>query len=77
MSRLSRSLRRSAPKSEEAGWPLVVYVWTFGAGLGGYVLGRIVADAFPHPVHWLSGVAGAAIGCGIGWLWYRWRGDII
>lgn len=33
-------------------------------------------DAYPHPYHWLFGLAGGLAGIPIGWLWYRWRGDI-
>ncbi len=58
-------------------WPVVVYVWIGGLGFTGYAIGRIALDGRPHPLHWASGLAGAIIGCGVGWLWYRWRGDII
>jgi hypothetical protein len=30
-----------------------------------------------HPSHWLVALMGAALGGVLGWLWYRWRGDII
>jgi hypothetical protein len=58
-------------------WPLVVYAWIVGLGLFGYIAARIALDGYPHPLHWASGVAGAILGVGIGWAWYRWRGDII
>jgi hypothetical protein len=57
--------------------PLVAYVWTAGLGLAGYLIARIGLDGFPHPVHWASGLGSGAVGYGIGWLWYRWRGDIL
>lgn len=59
------------------GWPLVVYVWIFGLAFFGYLAGRIGLYTYPHPIHWLSGLAGGLIGAGVGWLWYRWRGDVI
>lgn len=57
--------------------PVVVYFGTFGIGLLSYFIGRIALDAYPHPVHWASGVVGAVAGYFIGWAWYRMRGDII
>jgi hypothetical protein len=57
--------------------PVVVYFGTFGIGFLSYVLGRIALGAYPHPVHWASGVVGAVVGYFVGWLWYRWRGDVI
>ncbi len=80
MPRSMRSLKRPrqrASRSSWFDWPIVVYLWLFVGGFGGYLIARLAADAYPHPVHWLSGVAGAAVGWGLGWLWYRWRGDII
>lgn len=57
--------------------PLVVYMWALGLGLTGYlVIGRIVLDAQPHPIHWLAGLIGGILGIGVGWLWFRWRGDL-
>jgi hypothetical protein len=59
-------------------WPLVVYVWIIGLGFSGYlVVGRMILATRPHPVHWAAGLAGAVLGIPIGWLWYRWRGDIL
>ena len=58
-------------------WPAVVYFWAIGLGFGGYIVMRIVLDGYPHPYHWLSGLIGALMGIGVGWLWYRWRGDIL
>ncbi len=61
-------------KSKE--WPAVVYFWALGLALVSYVVARIVLDAYPHPYHWGTGLVGGLFGIGIGWLWYRWRGDI-
>lgn len=57
-------------------WPLVIYVWIIGLGVVFYFIGRVALDPYPHPVHWASGVVGAAVGYFAGWAWYRWRGDI-
>lgn len=57
-------------------WPVVVYFWAIGLALVSYVVARVVLNAYPHPYHWGTGIAGALFGIGIGWLWYRWRGDI-
>ncbi|MFH1907725.1 MAG: hypothetical protein ABIL11_10170 [Chloroflexota bacterium] len=56
--------------------PAVVYFWAIGLGFISYVLGRIVLDGYPHPYHWLSALAGGLVGIPLGWLWYRWRGDV-
>ncbi|MGE5139577.1 MAG: hypothetical protein ACM3JD_08960 [Rudaea sp.] len=56
--------------------PAVVYFWAFGLAILSYVTARIVLDGQPHPYHWLSGLAGGLAGIGIGWLWFRWRGDV-
>jgi len=37
----------------------VVYMWIIGLGFMSYVIARIVLGAYPHPVHWISGVVGA------------------
>lgn len=57
--------------------PVVVYFGAFGLGFLSYVVARIALDAYPHPIHWGSGVVGAVVGYFAGWAWYRWRGDII
>lgn len=58
-------------------WPLVVYVWMIGLAFFAYVVTRIALDGYPHPWHWGAGLAGGVIGTLVGWLWFRWRGDII
>ncbi len=57
-------------------WPAVVYFWAFGLAILGYAIGRVGLAAFPHPYHWLSGLIGGLAGIPLGWLWYRWRGDV-
>ena len=76
---MSKSVKRASDSKKKArqAWPLVVYAWIFGAGLLGYFVARVVLVAGPHPLHWVSGLAGAVAGYWVGWLWYRWRGDIV
>ncbi len=69
--------RKSNVKKTRKDWPLVIYIWILGLGLMSYVVARIALGAYPHPIHWVSGVVGAVIGYFVGWLWYRWRGDVI
>ncbi len=57
--------------------PLVVWLWAMGLGFLSYLIDRIALYAYPHPVHWVSGAAGAGFGYLVGWLWYRWKGDIV
>jgi hypothetical protein len=57
-------------------WPAVVYFWIIGLAFLGYFIGRIALDAYPHPVHWASGLVGGVLGIGVGWLWYWKRGDV-
>jgi ABC-type branched-subunit amino acid transport system permease subunit len=45
-----------------------------------YLVSRMVLEAYPYQAHWLAipiGLAGTFLGIPLGWLWYRWRGDII
>ena len=75
MSKTAR-LAKAHSRRTRASWPLVIYVWVIGLGLTSYLVARIALDGQPHPLHWASGLAGAIIGYPIGWLWYRWRGDV-
>ncbi len=77
---MKKSVKAAKTKSKKANreWPLVVYVWMGGLGIMGYLIfGEIMLGSKPHPVHWLSGLVGALIGYSAGWIWFRWRGDII
>ncbi len=65
---------RNSSKRKE--WPAVVYFWLIGLAFISYVVARIALNGYPHPYHWLSGLIGGLAGIPIGWLWYRWRGDV-
>ena len=63
--------------SEKKEWPIVVYLWAVGSGIVGYlVVGEAIFESRPHPIHWLAALIGGILGIGVGWLWYRWRGDV-
>ncbi|HSB90250.1 MAG TPA: hypothetical protein VLD63_09535 [Anaerolineales bacterium] len=69
---------RKSAETRRREWPFVVYLWAVGLGFGGYlIVGRLILASRPHPIHWLAGAVGAAVGVPIGWLWYRWRGDVL
>ena len=77
MSRIKVSKTASKnEKKKNKEWPAVIYFWALGLGLFSYVVARIALDAYPHPYHWLAGLAGGLVGIPIGWLWYRSRGDV-
>ena len=57
-------------------WPAIVYLLAFGLAILSYAVARVVLDGTPHPYHWLIALAGGVAGIPIGWLWYRWRGDV-
>ncbi len=69
-----RSSETAVGKRRE--WPAVVYFWAFGLAVVGYAVARVVLDGRPHPYHWLAGLVGGLLGIPLGWLWYRWRGDM-
>ena len=74
---MSRHTKLAKTKVAKEGWPLVVFVGIFSIGFIGYLFGRLVFIAQPHPIHWALALIGAVAGGFIGWLWYRWRGDIV
>ena len=76
MSRPAKSTKVSNAKARQD-TPVVVYVWAIGLGLMGYLFARILLSSRPHPIHWVAGLAGIVVGYFVGWLWYRWRGDVI
>lgn len=77
MSRIKVSKTTAKVQTEKKReWPAVVYFWIIGLAFFSYIIARIVLDAYPHPYHWASGIVGGALGVGVGWIWYRWRGDV-
>lgn len=78
MSKIKVSKTASTSRTvERKEWPVVIYLWVFGLAILGYVIGRVGLAAFPHPYHWMSGLVGGLAGVPIGWVWYRWRGDVL
>ncbi len=57
-------------------WPAVVYMWAIGLAVVGYAVARLVLDGKPHPYHWLAAIVSGLVGIPLGWLWFRWRGDV-
>ena len=77
MSKIKVSKTASTNKTKKSKeWPAVVYLWALGLALLSYIIARFVLDSYPHPYHWSIGIAGGILGVGIGWVWYRWRGDV-
>ncbi len=70
-------LMNTKSKPSGGGVPFVVFVGFLGLGLVGYVLSQAFLPVEAHPSHWLVAVLSAIVGGVLGWLWYRWRGDII
>lgn len=68
---------RKEKSAREKEWPIVVYIWVIGLAIVSYAVARVGLDGQPHPYHWLSGLVGGLAGIPIGWLWYRWRGDVL
>ncbi len=80
MSRIKVTKKSSSKKAEKQKlkeWPAVVYFGMISCGLLSYLVVEIATHTtLPHPVHWLAGLVGGIIGIPVGWLWYRWRGDM-
>jgi hypothetical protein len=68
--------RAGKPRPRNKQVPAVVYFWSFGLALIGYVAARVVLDGQPHPYHWGGGLVGGLAGVPAGWLWYFRRGDV-
>jgi hypothetical protein len=68
--------RKSKKVEKTKDWPTIVYMWIFGLTIISYVLARVILDGKPHIYHWGTALIGRLVGIPIGWLWYRWRGDV-
>ncbi len=70
--------RKSSEARSERGreWPAAVYFWAFGLATVSYMVARAVLDGKPHPYHWAAALLGGVVGIPLGWLWFRWRGDV-
>ncbi|MBI1794148.1 MAG: hypothetical protein HYR70_08140 [Chloroflexi bacterium] len=77
ISKKPEKISKKPEKKKQKDWPVVVYIWAFGLGFLSYLVAEAVfRTSQPHPIHWLSGLVGGIVGIGIGWLWFRWRGDV-
>lgn len=76
--KVSRTASASTNENEKRKeWPVVVYLWAVGLGISGYAVARVGLSGLPHTYHWASGLLAGMCGILLGWLWYRWRGDVI
>lgn len=77
---MKKSQKKPTKEQRQQDWPVVVYFWMIGLFFMTYLVARLVLETYPHQLHWLSipiGLAGTILGIPLGWLWYRWRGDVI
>ena len=77
---MTKAKKKRSIKKKQQEWPVVVYFWMIGLFFMTYLVARLTLETYPHQLHWLSipiGLAGTFLGIPLGWLWYRWRGDII
>jgi hypothetical protein len=75
MSKVKVMKKRKAETRKE--WPAVVYFWAFGLAIASYIVVEVIFHTtLPHATHWLAGLIGGIVGIGVGWFWYRWRGDV-
>ncbi len=77
---MKRNQNSRPDKQQKQEWLVVIYIWMIGLFFFAYLASRMILDAYPHQFHWLAlpiGLSGALSGIPLGWLWYRWRGDVI
>jgi hypothetical protein len=74
---MHKTIARENGRKKRKETPFVVWLWVMGLGLVGYFVARFALYTYPHPYHWASGLLGAVVGYAVGWLWYRWRGDVL
>ena len=73
----SREGKKAVPARDRDVTPAVVYLAAVGTALLFYFIAEVTLGAKPHPLHWAALVGGGLLGLPLGWLYYRWRGDII
>lgn len=75
MSKHRKTRQKDQDKTKE--WPAVVYFSMIGTAFAFYAVARVALNDLPHPYHWGSGLAGIGVGLILGWVYYRWKGDIV
>ena len=70
-----KTRRRRKAKGRE-GIPFVAALGTMGGFLLAYLIAEATLNPRLHPLHWIVAGAGAVVGAGLGYLWFRLRGDI-
>jgi len=55
-------------------WPILNASLSIGGAAPKF---RLELLHLPHSYHWMTGVIGGVLGFIVGWIWYRWRGDVI
>ena len=71
-----KAKRQQKAKRGSGGLPFVAVVGAMGGFLLAYLVAETVLSPQLHLLHWLVAGAGAVLGTGLGYLWYRLRGDI-
>ena len=78
---MSKKIIKHDKQSEKRGpkdTPVVIYIWVIGLFLAFWLIGgEAILEYKPPPLHWVAGLVGGVIGIPVGWIWYRWRGDVL
>jgi protein-S-isoprenylcysteine O-methyltransferase Ste14 len=73
---MTRKRAKQKRTRKEDGLPFVAVVLGTVGFLFAYLFAEAGLDPQAHPIHWMVAGAGAVLGMGLGYLWYRLRGDI-
>jgi hypothetical protein len=71
-----KAKRRHKAKRGSGGLPFVAVAGAMAGFLIAYLAAQAALSPQAHLLHWLVAGSGAAMGAGLGYLWYRLRGDI-